>query len=83
VELCGGGETLFFPTDVVPTAHHVPLAYHLGYDLCAETLLREKEILLKRALTERASVCFQHDAHTVIARIGKSERGQYCVEGNS
>jgi glyoxylase-like metal-dependent hydrolase (beta-lactamase superfamily II) len=83
VELCGGRETLFFPTDVVPTAHHVPLAYHLGYDLCAETLLREKEVLLKRALTERAWVCFQHDAHTAIARIGKSERGQFCVEGNS
>ena len=83
VELCGGGERLFFPTDVVPTAHHVPLAYHLGYDLCAETLLREKEALLSRALAEKASVCFQHDAQTAIARIGMSDRGQFCVGGNS
>lgn len=80
VEIRGGGRGLFFPTDVVPTAHHVPLAYHLGYDLCAETLLREKEALLDRALREEAWVCFQHDAHTALARIGKSERGQFVAE---
>lgn len=80
VELGREGEALFFPTDVVPTAHHVPLAYHLGYDLCAETLLREKEALLGRALQERARVCFQHDAHTALARIGMSERGQFVAE---
>lgn len=80
VEIRGGAEPLFFPTDVVPTAHHVPLAYHLGYDLCAETLLREKEALLNRALREKAWVCFQHDAHTALARIGKSERGQFVAE---
>ena len=80
VEIRGGGEALFFPTDVVPTAHHVPLAYHLGYDLCAETLLREKEAVLGRALREKAWVCFQHDAHTALARIGKSEKGQFMAE---
>jgi len=80
VEIRGGAEALFFPTDVVPTAHHVPLAYHLGYDLCAETLLREKEALLDRALREKARVCFQHDAHTALARIGMSERGQFVAE---
>lgn len=80
VEIRWGGRGLFFPTDVVPTAHHVPLAYHLGYDLCAETLLREKEALLDRALREEAWVCFQHDAHTALARIGKSERGQFVAE---
>lgn len=60
--------------------HHVPLAYHLGYDLCAETLLREKEALLDRGLREKAWVCFQHDAHTALARIGMSERGQFVAE---
>lgn len=80
VELRGGGDALFFPTDVVPTSHHVPLAYHLGYDLCAETLLREKAALLERAHRERAWVCFQHDAHLAMARIGISERGQFVAE---
>jgi len=69
VENCGRTEVLFFHTDVVPTAHHVPLAYHVGYDLCAETLLREK-----------AWVCFQHDVYTALARIGMSEQGQFVAE---
>jgi glyoxylase-like metal-dependent hydrolase (beta-lactamase superfamily II) len=79
IEVSAGTEKLFFATDLIPTAHHVPLAYHMGYDICAETLLTEKQSFLERAMVENALVCFQHDADTVAARISRSEKGQFTT----
>jgi len=74
----GAGETrLFFPTDLVPTSHHVPLAYHMGYDVCAETILREKFAFLERATQPGVTVCFQHDTTRPFARIRQNERGGF------
>ena len=79
LEVVGEGERIFFPTDLIPTSHHLPLAYHMGYDVCAETLLREKLAFLERAHKEDAIVAFQHDSEVVAARVGVNERGQFCV----
>lgn len=79
IEVASGSEKLFFATDLIPTAHHVALAYHMGYDICAETLLSEKHAFLQRAESESALVCFQHDADTVAAYISRSERGQFMT----
>lgn len=68
---------LFFPTDLIPTAHHIPLPFHMGYDVCADTLLREKLYFLERAATLSATVCFQHDRDTPFARIICNEKGGF------
>ena len=80
IEVSDGKEKLFFATDLIPTAHHVPLAYHMGYDVCAETLLSEKQSFLERVRNENALLSFQHDADTAAARVILTERGQYAVE---
>ena len=77
IEITDGTNKVFFATDLIPTAHHVPLAYHMGYDVCAETLLVEKQKFLERARTENALLCFQHDADTAAVRVILNERGQY------
>jgi glyoxylase-like metal-dependent hydrolase (beta-lactamase superfamily II) len=77
IEISGGESPLFFATDLIPTSHHIPLAYHMGYDVCADTLLAEKEVFLARAVDERAIVCFQHDREVQAARVTRNERGQY------
>ena len=79
IEISSGVEKIFFATDLIPTAHHVPLAYHMGYDVCAETLLQEKESFLARACSENAWLCFQHDSDTALAHVGLNDRGQYHV----
>jgi len=79
IEITDGTNKLFFATDLIPTAHHVPLAYHMGYDVCAETLLAEKQSFLERARTENALLCFQHDADTAAVRVIVNERGQYGI----
>ena len=79
IEVRGGSQPLFFATDLIPTSHHLPLAYHMGYDVCAETLLKEKLHFLERASAENAVVVFQHDAAVAAARVGLNERGQFSV----
>ncbi len=68
---------LFFPTDLIPTSHHVPLAFHMGYDVCADTLLREKLVFLERAIAMNATVCFQHDRDIALASIVRNPKGGF------
>ncbi|MCO6432133.1 MAG: MBL fold metallo-hydrolase [Deltaproteobacteria bacterium] len=79
IELQDGGESLIFPTDVIPTSHHVPLPFTMGYDICAETILREKQELLEKAVAKRSLVVFQHDTTVKAARIGKDEKGGFQI----
>lgn len=79
IEIKAGGETLMFGTDLIPTSRHLPLPYTMGYDICAETVLKEKDAFLKKALTDNAIVIFQHDPDTPAARIAINEKGHYSV----
>ena len=79
LEIEAGDTKLFYPTDLIPTAHHLPLPYHMGYDICAENLLGEKQLFLERAAAEKAIVIFEHDADTAAARIGILENGHYGI----
>ena len=49
-----------FPSDVIPTFHHLHPAYHMGYDMCAKEVLKEKEKLLRIAKESNATLIFQH-----------------------
>ncbi|HVE78734.1 MAG TPA: MBL fold metallo-hydrolase [Gemmatimonadaceae bacterium] len=76
----GGGDRAVFLGDLVPTAHHLPLAWIMGYDVEPLVTLETKRRVLRRALDERWLVVFEHDAHTGWGRVrfdGKS----YGLEG--
>ena len=79
VELKAGGRTLAFPSDIVPTSGHLPLPYLMGYDMCAETLLREKDALLGRAVEEDWILVFSHDPEVEAGRIGRDDKGHYAL----
>lgn len=84
IEIGSDAERLFFPTDLIPTSHHIPLAYHMGYDVCADTLLREKLTFLERACSPHVTVCFQHDASVAFAKVNQNEKGGFeCVEARA
>jgi glyoxylase-like metal-dependent hydrolase (beta-lactamase superfamily II) len=80
IEIVAENERIFFPTDLIPTSHHVPLAYHMGYDVCADTLLREKLTFLERACQPDARVCFQHDRDVPWATIELTPKGQFVAK---
>jgi glyoxylase-like metal-dependent hydrolase (beta-lactamase superfamily II) len=72
------GETLAIPTDLVPTASHLPLPYVTGYDLFPLGSLEAKRRLLRRACEEQWSLLFYHDPRVAVARIRK-ERDRYVL----
>jgi glyoxylase-like metal-dependent hydrolase (beta-lactamase superfamily II) len=87
LEISDARECLVFPTDLVPTSHHLPLAWHMGFDMCVEALLHEKAALIERALVRHAWVVFQHDPDVAAARILRNSKGVIelmdCVALNS
>jgi glyoxylase-like metal-dependent hydrolase (beta-lactamase superfamily II) len=77
VLLHSGGEVLCFLGDVVPTAHHLPLPWIMGYDVEPLVTLESKRALLADAVREDWLLCFEHDAHVGFGRVthdGKAYR---------
>lgn len=69
IEIRDDKTTLMFTTDLIPTAHHLPLPFTMGYDICALTVMNEREQFLTYALKQNAIVVFQHDRDTAAARL--------------
>ncbi len=68
-----GGKTMYGFADLIPTRHHIPLPWIMGYDLYpTETLTFKKEILPQAA--EEGWLClFYHDFETPLCTLGASE----------
>ena len=75
VRLTGGGKTVFFFADLIPTAAHVPYPWIMGYDLYPLTTLENKQKWIPQAAREGWLVIFGHEARTpsgyLIERQGK------------
>ena len=76
VKISDGGDTIAFPSDTCPTSAHLPLAYVLGYDMCAQTSLQEREAFFQQAAGGEWIVVFEHDPELPAARIELDERGR-------
>ena len=74
-----GDEKLCFLGDLVPTSAHVPLPWIMGYDVEPLVTLESKRSLLKRALDERWTLMFEHDATVAFAKVAFDEKKGYSV----
>jgi len=64
-----GGETLVVPTDLLPTASHLPLPFVMGYDLFPVATLEAKRKLLDAAVEGGWRILFYHDPRTAVGRV--------------
>lgn len=78
--LRSGGETLCFLGDVVPTAHHLPLPWIMGYDVEPLVTLESKRALLADALREEWLLVFEHDAHVGFGRVAHDGKAYRLAE---
>jgi glyoxylase-like metal-dependent hydrolase (beta-lactamase superfamily II) len=62
--LTGGGKTVFFFADLIPTAAHLPYPWIMGYDLYPLTTLENKKKWIPQAARESWMVIFGHEANT-------------------
>lgn len=69
-----------YPADLIPTSHHIPLPFVMGYDLCVRKTLEEKEAFLEQAVRHKWVVVFCHDPHIAAGIIGKDSSGRYHLE---
>ena len=76
MRLQDGGATVAFPTDLFPTSKHLPLPYAMGYDMCADTVIREKGAFLGQAVDGDWVVVFEHDPEIGAARLEFDARGR-------
>ena len=74
-----GGETLVVPTDLLPTASHLPLPFVMGYDLFPVATLEAKRRLLHAAVEGGWRILFYHDARTPVGRVRREGDG-YTLE---
>ena len=64
-----GSVPAIFLADVIPTAHHLPLAWIMGYDVEPLLTLESKRQLLTRAVADQWTLVFEHDAHTAMGQV--------------
>ncbi len=75
-----GGDTAVFLGDVIPTAHHLPLAWIMGYDLEPLRTLESKRALLAEAVAGGWRFIFEHDVHTAMGRVVAEGKGAGLAE---
>jgi glyoxylase-like metal-dependent hydrolase (beta-lactamase superfamily II) len=70
---------LVFVSDLVPTHHHIPVPYVMGFDLHAERSMKERERFYDTWVEHETILVFPHDRE-VSAGILKKEHGRYSLK---
>jgi glyoxylase-like metal-dependent hydrolase (beta-lactamase superfamily II) len=73
------GSRACFLGDVMPTVHHVPLPWIMGYDVEPLRTLESKRALLRDAVAEQWLLIFEHDAHHAWGSVTPDAKG-YAYE---
>ncbi len=63
------GETLCYLADVMPTRHHLPLVWIMGYDLEPLRTLESKRALVRAAADGGWWLFFEHDPDVIMGRL--------------
>ncbi|MBX7173173.1 MAG: MBL fold metallo-hydrolase [Pyrinomonadaceae bacterium] len=71
VRLNRGGQMLYSFADLIPTRHHLPLAWVMGYDLYPVETLEAKKRLLPQAVQENWLCFFYHDLDSPLCRLAE------------
>ncbi|MCS7082539.1 MAG: MBL fold metallo-hydrolase [Bacteroidetes bacterium] len=74
VKVSDGQHTLLYAADLLPTVHHIGLPWIMAYDMCAQTTLTEKALLLEQAAQEGWWLFFEHDPEITLCRVRRTER---------
>lgn len=67
--------TLVYMADLLPSIHHVPLAWVMAYDTRPLQTLKEKAEFLNKAADDKYVLFFEHDAKHECATLMHTEKG--------
>ena len=69
------GRTVVFMADLLPSTHHLPMPWVMGYDTRPLLTMTEKRAFLDRAADEDFVLFFEHDAHNECCTVQRTEKG--------
>lgn len=69
------GRTVVFMADLLPSIHHIPVAWVMAYDTRPLLTLQEKAAFLERAADEQLVLFLEHDAVNQCCTVERSEKG--------
>jgi glyoxylase-like metal-dependent hydrolase (beta-lactamase superfamily II) len=75
VVIDGGDAVACFLADVVPTRHHIPLPWIMGYDVEPLVTLESKRRLYQRASADGWLLIFEHDADVAWGHVAVDGKG--------
>ena len=75
----GGGRSLLYPSDMVPTAAHLPYPYIMGFDVFPLTTLATRKSILPRAAAEGWIIVLGHETDVPVGTLVE-EKGKIRLE---
>lgn len=69
------GETIAYMADLIPSASHIPIPYVMGYDTRPLNTIKEKEIVLNKAVDNNWKLFFEHDPTVELVSLERTEKG--------
>jgi glyoxylase-like metal-dependent hydrolase (beta-lactamase superfamily II) len=69
------GRTVVFMADLLPSIHHIPVAWVMAYDTRPLLTLQEKAAFLERAADEHLVLFLEHDAVNQCCTVERTEKG--------
>ncbi|MDX9749754.1 MAG: MBL fold metallo-hydrolase [Flavobacteriales bacterium] len=69
------GRTIAYMADLLPSVHHVPIPWVMGYDTRPLLTMDEKSDFLRVAAREDFVLYFEHDATNVCCTVHETEKG--------
>lgn len=68
-------KTIVYVADLLPSVHHIPMPYIMGYDMFPLTTLHEKKSFLTEALNNNYILFFEHDPKHECCTLKQTEKG--------
>jgi glyoxylase-like metal-dependent hydrolase (beta-lactamase superfamily II) len=69
------GKTIAYMADLIPSSAHIPVPYVMGYDTRPLETLKEKEIVLEKAVDNNWLLFFEHDPAIECVTLERTEKG--------
>ena len=70
-----GNQMLVFMADMIPSIGHIKPNYVMGYDIRPLETMKERELFLKKAVSDEYILFFEHDLSIECGTISVGERG--------
>ncbi|MBL7812924.1 MAG: MBL fold metallo-hydrolase [Bacteroidetes bacterium] len=68
---------IIYCADLIPSSHHIPLNYVMGYDIEPLKTMQEKSLLYQEVMSENALLFFEHDPVVACTSLQVNEKGQF------